>query len=68
MAIYEGQLDTSKNRFLVGILRMIMADDAFYGGFVSIVSAKLGGRVFLVAPPAHAAVYFPDSQTKRRML
>ena len=47
---------------------MIMADDAFYGGLVSIVSAKLGGTPPLAAPPAHAAAYFPDSQTKRRML
>ena len=47
---------------------MIMADDEFYGGLVSIVSAKLGGMLPLAAPPAHAAAYFPDSHTKRRML
>ena len=54
--------------FFVGIFSMTMADDAFYGGLVCIVSAKLGGMPPLAAPLAHAAAYFPDSQTKRRML
>ena len=62
------QVDTSKNHFLLGIFSIITADDGFYGGLVSIVSAKLGGMPPLAAPLAHAAAYFPDSQTKRRML
>ena len=61
------KLDTSKNRFSVGLFSMITADDAFYGGLVSIISAKLGGVLPLAPPPAYAAAYFPDSQTKRRM-
>ena len=62
------KLDTSKNHFFVGIFSIIMADDWFYGGLVSIVSAKLGDMPPLAASLAHAAAYFPDSQTKRRML
>ena len=47
---------------------MIMANNEFYRGLVSIVSAKFGGMPPFAALPFHAAANFFDSQTKRRML